>query len=123
MFFCHIIDDYYLQGCLANMKQKSWWATHAPDSLYKRDYIAALLAHSFSWSFMIYLPITVWCILFGGTWSPDVIIANMIIHAITDNAKANKKSINLIQDQIIHLVQVIITWLGWLVRNGMIASI
>ena len=24
MLFCHIIDDYCLQGILASMKQKSW---------------------------------------------------------------------------------------------------
>jgi hypothetical protein len=25
MCFCHIVDDYYLQGILASMKQKNWW--------------------------------------------------------------------------------------------------
>lgn len=25
MIFAHIIDDYYLQGILAHMKQKVWW--------------------------------------------------------------------------------------------------
>lgn len=25
MLFCHIVDDYYLQGWLASAKQKSWW--------------------------------------------------------------------------------------------------
>ena len=25
MFFCHIADDYYLQGWLASAKQKKWW--------------------------------------------------------------------------------------------------
>lgn len=25
MVFCHIVDDYYLQSCLASMKQKKWW--------------------------------------------------------------------------------------------------
>ena len=53
MFFCHIVDDYYLQGCLANMKQKSWWQIHTSNKLYKYDYIMALLEHAFSWSFMI----------------------------------------------------------------------
>ena len=24
MMFCHVFDDYVLQGCLANLKQKSW---------------------------------------------------------------------------------------------------
>ena len=38
MIFCHIVDDYYLQGWLASAKQKSWWETNAPDELYKNDY-------------------------------------------------------------------------------------
>ena len=25
MIMMHIVDDYYLQGILASMKQKSWW--------------------------------------------------------------------------------------------------
>ena len=39
MIFCHIVDDYYLQGKLASMKQKSWWEKNAPDRLYKYDYL------------------------------------------------------------------------------------
>jgi hypothetical protein len=30
MFFCHIIDDYYLQGWLATGKQRDWWKSNAP---------------------------------------------------------------------------------------------
>ena len=118
MLFCHIVDDYYLQGILASMKQKSWWKESALEGLYKYDYIVALMMHSFSWAFMIYLPITIWCLILGGTWCPQVIIANMIIHSIVDNEKANKRSINLIQDQLIHIIQIFVTWLGWLVYGG-----
>jgi hypothetical protein len=57
MIFCHIVDDYYLQGILASMKQKKWWQENAPDKPYKYDYIWALIMHSFSWAFMIMLPI------------------------------------------------------------------
>ena len=53
MIFCHIVDDYYLQGWLASAKQKEWWKANAPDSLYSLDYIWALIMHSFSWAFMI----------------------------------------------------------------------
>ncbi len=42
MIFLHIVDDYYLQGILASMKQKSWWEENAPQRLYKYDYIVAL---------------------------------------------------------------------------------
>ena len=57
MIFCHIVDDYKLQGILASMKQKDWWVEQIGfTKLYKYDYIVALLVHSFSWSFMILLP-------------------------------------------------------------------
>ena len=60
MIFCHIIDDYTLQGWLANAKQKIWWFANAPDKLYKYDWIMALAMHSMSWSFMIMLPIAIY---------------------------------------------------------------
>lgn len=58
MIFCHIVDDYYLQGWLASAKQKEYWRKQENYSeKYKNDYIAALFMHSFSWGFMIMLPI------------------------------------------------------------------
>lgn len=33
MLFCHIIDDYVLQGWLATGKQKEWWKINAPEWL------------------------------------------------------------------------------------------
>ena len=53
MMFCHIINDYKLQGILASMKQKSWWEENGNDPLYKHDYIMALFEHSFSWAFLL----------------------------------------------------------------------
>ena len=43
MIFCHIVDDYYLQGWLASAKQKEWWNKNAPDPLYKNDYEFSIL--------------------------------------------------------------------------------
>lgn len=110
MVFCHIVDDYYLQGWLASAKQKSWWEKNSPDELYKHDYIAALFMHSFSWTFMIMLVPTIYIILFGGKYYPLVFVVNLIIHMITDNLKANVKVINLCQDQLIHMIQIIGTF-------------
>lgn len=109
MIFCHIVDDYYLQGLLAKLKQKSFWELNAPDKMYKYDYIAALLMHSMSWSFMIMFPLLVHFafeppILFMVLW-----IINTAVHLITDDLKANRHKINLIQDQSIHMLQIIIT--------------
>ena len=110
MIFCHIIDDYKLQGILASMKQKKWWQEQKEyKNLYKYDYIWALITHSFSWSFMIMLPIIFIKSFEIKTTFLIVFILNMITHAVVDDLKANKFKINLIQDQIIHLIQIVVT--------------
>ena len=40
---------------------------------------------------------------------PWAIVGNTIIHAIVDDLKANKKRLNLVQDQLLHLAQIVIT--------------
>ena len=111
MIFCHIADDYYLQGWLASAKQKKWWEQNAPDKLYRFDYIMALVCHSFSWSFMIMLP---WIIYAGPSLNFALIAipVNVIIHAVVDDLKANKHKLNLIQDQLIHLAQIVVTFIA-----------
>lgn len=115
MFFCHIVDDYYLQGCLANMKQKAWWQIHTSNKLYKYDYIMALLEHAFSWSFMVMLPVLIYMIynneLHIGLYVA-MLVGNLIVHSIIDNCKANELCINLITDQCLHFIQIVLTW--WL---------
>ena len=115
MLFMHIVDDYYLQGILAKMKQKSWWKENAPQDIYKKDYIVALIMHSISWAFCIMLPLAVY-LKFETNWVFGVcFIVNVVIHALVDNMKANNKTINLVQDQTCHLLQiwftfVLVTW-------------
>ena len=114
MFFLHIVDDYYLQGILANLKQRKWWEEHVPAELYKNDYLLSLYTHAFSWSFVITLPLLI--IAFISGYQPYFIflilsyIMNTIIHAIVDNMKANEFKINLIQDQCAHYIQIFVTW-------------
>ena len=112
MLFCHIVDDYYLQGFLASAKQKSWWEKNYPNPLYKNDYIMALVEHGFSWTFVIHLPVIVLMIASGNYTNIYLFImlfvVNWIVHIITDNAKANKLKINLIQDQLIHILQIVV---------------
>lgn len=117
MIFCHIVDDYYLQGILANMKQKKWWQEHTTNTLYQYDYVVALLAHSFSWSFMIMLPLLVYNIICNYEYTVfyyfyvGAIVSNTEIHMYVDNLKANELKINLIADQSIHIAQIIITYI------------
>ena len=109
MIFLHIVDDYYLQGVLAKMKQRSWWEENAPQDDYKHDYKVALIMHAFSWSFMIMLPYII--IGINEYVACVAILANATIHAIVDDLKANKKAINLVVDQTAHILQVFTTWL------------
>lgn len=109
MLFCHIIDDYYLQGWFAQAKQKSWWEKKVPDKMYRNDYKIALIEHAFSWTFMIHVPVIIalnYYKLFDGISIIFIFIfvANWIYHAIIDDMKANKRWINLIQDQTFHFI-------------------
>lgn len=119
MIFLHIVDDYYLQGWLASAKQKSWWEQNAPDKLYKHDYIMALFMHSFSWVFMIMLVPTIYELHMTANILLIValFVGNLCMHMIVDDKKANKKEINLIQDQLMHLTQIVITWIFLVVIN------
>ncbi|MBQ8218383.1 MAG: hypothetical protein IJZ79_03665 [Bacilli bacterium] len=115
MIYCHILDDFHLQGIMKYMKQKSWWQEQTTDEKYRHDYLIVLALHAFSWTFAILLPIIAYTLIndiyvniytfllvFGINWT---------IHFIIDNEKANKLSINLVTDQFIHLIQIIITWI------------
>ena len=116
MLFMHIVDDYYLQGILASMKQKAWWKKQESyKDFYKYDYIVALIMHSFSWAFMVMMPIA-FVMSFSITIGFAVVfVVNAIIHCIVDNLKANKMKINLVQDQSIHVAQIVVTFVLFLV--------
>ena len=109
MLFCHIIADSNLQGWLASAKQTSYWEKHAPDQMYQHDYICALIMHRFSWTLMIMLPLIYVVGFKVSSFLLFLFISNVLMHAITDDFKANAKVINLWQDQSIHMFQIVIT--------------
>ena len=111
MIFLHIVDDYYLQGALASMKQRNWWLKLPNyNAKYRFDYIAALIAHAFSWAFMVMLPVA-FCNAFElGTAFYLMFAWNVLTHAFVDDLKANKFKINLVQDQLAHLLQIVVTF-------------
>lgn len=130
MLFCHVVDDYYLQGILAKMKQKSWWQEQTNKTMYEKDWIPglkkmyekdwipALIAHGISWSFMIMLPCNVYFMIYN----PDKIylfaimfVLNAIAHCFIDDAKCNRHKINLITDQCLHILQIGITFICFLI--------
>ena len=118
MIFLHIVDDFYLQGVLAKFKQKDWWKENYPQEIYKYDYIICLLIHSFSWTFVMMLPITIGLLFNLNYVDTDyfkyflVMVLNIVVHSIIDHSKANLKRMNLTQDQLCHLVQIFGTWLA-----------
>ena len=110
----HFIADFNVQmgGRLHDLKCKEWWdaqlknASDYDKDQYKYDYLVALWIHSFVWAAITFAPIlwlagdkiTTW-IVFG---------ANVVMHGMADNAKANWRCLNLLQDQMFHLAQIIL---------------
>lgn len=111
MLFMHVLDDYVLQGVLANLKQSDWWKENAPDRMYRKDYVVALICHAISWSFCIMFPIALYKGFDIGIPFVLWFITNVYNHADIDNLKANRKCINLITDQLFHLFQISITFI------------
>lgn len=116
MIFFHIVDDYYLQGWLAQAKQRQWWEQNAPQPLYQNDYIMALMEHALSWTIMIHIPVVVFLYFSNMLENATILFLflfciNWMIHAIVDDMKANKRIINLVTDQCIHFVQIGLTWI------------
>ena len=106
MLLVHLVADYTLQGWLADGKQKSWWDKICGGKVlekYRFDYIAALVCHALYWSIFICAP------FYASTWFLLAIVLNTVVHAIVDDLKANRHKINLIQDQLLHLVQILLT--------------
>ena len=114
MILFHIIDDFVLQPiCLSKLKQKSFWQEQNLDNnLYKNDYLASLIIHGLSWSAMVHIP-TMYLFNFEHPLALLIsFLVHAIIHAIIDNEKANKKTINLITDQTLHLIQIILIFIS-----------
>lgn len=115
MLLGHLVADYTLQGWLADGKQKSWWEKICggviPDK-YKRDYIAALYCHALYWSIFVCAP------FYSSNHLLLAIILNTAVHAVVDDLKANRKKISLVQDQLMHLAQILITFAILIVQEG-----
>lgn len=100
----HILADFHLQGIMADMKQRSWWAGF-PER-YKDDYIPVLALHGFEWSLLTMLPLLLLTWPAMGWWFPALVVVNATIHAYVDHRKANDLSMDLWADQSIHLAQI-----------------
>lgn len=108
----HFIADFTLQGILADLKQKSWWMAacnkfNVDYSKYQYDYICGLVCHSLYWTLFTFMPLLY--LSNNIIFCSSLIVFNTLVHAIIDDIKANKHKINLVQDQLLHLVQIAIT--------------
>jgi hypothetical protein len=115
MVFAHILDDFVIQSSMmGKLKRRDFWVNHAKElghpTKYSKDYIPALVVHSLSWAFMIMFPLAIIVDFNVGIAWLVALLVNAVIHGVTDDAKANRGRINLIQDQAIHFVQIIITF-------------
>lgn len=102
----HFIADFNLQGILASLKQKKWWKENYPSPLYKYDYITSGIIHAVSWSILTFLPFVL------NPWFCYVVLGNGLIHYTIDHLKANRLSISLTADQVLHIVQIGVTVCG-----------
>ena len=130
MLLMHYIEDFHLQGCLANLKQKKWWEKQISNndmhshyalehSIYKNDYKMSLFAHSIENALFVMLPLIIdmliseftYCL--QNTWIlfiPSTILI-CVSHYLIDDSKANEMKINLVQDQLYHLCVILLIFL------------
>ena len=109
MIFLHIVDDFKHQDILAEMKEKKWWEKlDGYSDYYRYDYIVALIVHSFSWTFVVMLPLLILS-SFEINWGLALMfIIHAVTHSMTDDLKANQRRINLVIDQFVHLLQIFV---------------
>ena len=130
MLLMHYIEDFHLQGCLANLKQKKWWEKQMSNndiyshyvleySIYKNDYKMSLFAHSIENALFVMLPLIVDMLILEfthclqNTWIlfiPSTILI-CVSHYLIDDSKANEMKINLVQDQLYHLCVILLIFL------------
>ena len=134
MVLMHIIEDFHVQGIMAQMKQRQWWCDTIAEYIVAHpslnlsgedfsntynDHKIVLLLHGFEWSMFIHAPIIVSHIVYNGWGFSEgflfvmciTVCLNAIVHAIVDNLKANARSISLVCDQACHIIQVVITYI------------
>lgn len=116
MLLMHVIADYTLQGFLATGKQKEWWSKNYPDKKYRNDWKMCLFMHSIEWAILIVLPWFVYVLCLVGIQAELtgiftvfflVILVNTLIHAVIDNKKCNEYKNNLVEDQMLHILQIV----------------
>lgn len=111
MLAMHVIEDFHIQGKMADMKQSSFWEKY--DSRYGGDYIPVLILHGIEWSVLVALPLMVADGFQTSAGLVVLIFVNALLHSYIDHLKCNEFRINLIQDQAIHITQIVLLCAFW----------
>ena len=117
MFLLHFFAAFNLQlgSGMDKFKQKKWWTDQIGKDdaermkKYGKDYEAAMWCHGMYWSLVVCLPL----LMTGGIAYAVNALIHGFIHALIDHAKANRFSLNLIQDQLLHGMQILCIWMVW----------
>lgn len=112
----HFLYDFN-QGPIANFKCKDWWKENYPDYKYRNDYKMACFIHALTWSILIIIPSAIYLYIIGFITKDNnnylaifsLILINTCVHDTIDDSKANKKSISLCIDQLLHFFQILYT--------------
>lgn len=112
MILCHIIEDFHIQGVMANMKQKSFWNPYGEK--YADDWKPVIILHGMEWAMLTSMPCLVMSWFDVPMWFVLVIVTMGLLHAYIDHLKANVGKINLITDQTLHMCQIMIIYLAYL---------
>ena len=112
MILCHIIEDFHIQGVMADMKQASFWRSYGEK--YANDWKPVIILHGMEWAILTSMPCLVMSWFDIPLWFVLVIVAMGLLHAYIDHLKANVGKINLITDQTLHMSQIMIIYLAYL---------
>lgn len=129
-YFTNILEVYHIQGSLTNMRMQKWWEeslnkkylcknikVDQPEvwKMDKNSWIPCLIAHAFEWTFCSILPLAIYGYAnyhFENTFFWWIFIAvffgNVILHYVIDIFRTHVTKITWFQDQLLHLVQIII---------------
>lgn len=112
MILCHIIEDFHIQGKMADMKQSSFWRPYGEK--YANDWKPVIILHGMEWAMLTSMPCVVMSWFDVPMWFVLVIVTMGLLHAYIDHLKANVGKINLITDQTLHMTQIMIIYLAYL---------
>lgn len=108
MLIFELFADSMLQFKLPRYKRKENCEQYI--GLKQYIWIVALLVHGLIVSSFMILPMIVMKIHVPIITIIIAIILNILLHAYVDHYKCNMKQINYIEDRIIHITQVFLTW-------------